>query len=136
MKKSPPPHNCRLAPWPGSWVNMPERASRIVGKLLDLLEQARSADEKWRLLLALGNSGAAQALAGISRNLDDPQADIRGAAGGRFAGSKRRSWMNCWVSGCCKRKPTNPYVWKLASTRISPRRYAMPGSRNGIGNGA
>ena len=26
---------------------------------------------------------------------------------------RRRSWMDCWVSGCCKRKPTNPYVWKL-----------------------
>ena len=39
----------------------PDRAARIVARLLQELASAASADERWQLLLALGNAGSTQA---------------------------------------------------------------------------
>jgi hypothetical protein len=58
----------------------PTRAAKIVDRLLQQLAAPTAADSRWQLLLALGNAGSTQALPTLTRFLDDPAPDLRGAA--------------------------------------------------------
>ena len=58
----------------------PARAAKIVQRLLQVLADPAAADSRWQLLLAIGNSGSLEALPALTRYLDNPAPDLRGAA--------------------------------------------------------
>jgi HEAT repeat protein len=65
----------------------PARSGRVVARLLEELAAPTAADSTWQLLLALGNAGSADALPALTRYLDDPAPELRGAA----------AWALRWV---------------------------------------
>jgi HEAT repeat protein len=65
----------------------PARAAKIVARFLQELADPASADSRWQLLLALGNAGSIEALPTLTRYLDDPAPDLRGAA----------AWAMRWI---------------------------------------
>ncbi len=65
----------------------PTRATIIVERLLKELSEPTSSDSTWPLLLAVGNTGAVEALPTLIRYTDDPSAELRGAA----------AWAMRWI---------------------------------------
>jgi len=80
----------------------PSRAAKIVQQLLQNLADPAAADSRWQLLLAVGNSGSLEALPTLTRYLDNPAPDLRGAA----------AWAMRWIN--------SPDVDRLLTAKVLP----------------
>jgi hypothetical protein len=78
----------------------PQRAEKIVDRFLRELADPAAADSRWELLLALGNAGSIHALPTLTRLLDDPMPELRGAA----------AWAMRWID--------SPQVDAVLTTKV------------------
>jgi HEAT repeats len=58
----------------------PQRAQRIVERLIEHLGSSSDPNVSWRLLSAIGNAGSTEAIPTIKKFLNDPSPDLRGGA--------------------------------------------------------